>query len=137
MKIELKNKKIPRNKAGDPSFKALGSLTQISALLSDNPITQQGMAELHPVPTLLSTFHPDEIVELVNRCLYQLEYQTRAHKLRSQRERDALAPVKTAFKQMFPGVSFINATEGQIEAAMRAVKEENKESVLDDNTTGS
>lgn len=63
MKLELKDKwkDMPRNPAGDVAFTYFGQINDM--------------------------FTTDEIVELVNRALYQLEYQAHAHAKRGREER--------------------------------------------------
>jgi hypothetical protein len=97
---------IPRNKQGDPAFVALN------------------VGEASRFTNTIAVFTPDEVVALVNRAIYQMEYSREAHRVRGQRMRDLEAPVKAAFKQLFPGTSWINGTPDQLEAAIRKVKEE-------------
>src|SRR5262245_57167919 len=103
MKVKLEGRNIPRNKAGDPAFAGLG----------DRFGTPPG------VLSVLEVFTPEEIVELVNRALYQLEYQKESHRTRAQAERDRWAPVKEALKVVHPHTPFSKATERQIEDALK------------------
>lgn len=107
MKVKLEGKNIPRNKNGDPSFEFL-----------ENP---NGVTD---PPSLMQVFTTDEIVELVNRCLYQLEYQKNAHRKRAEEERAAFAPIKLALKIVHPSVSWSKATEEQINDAVKYLKGE-------------
>lgn len=96
MKVSLQHKQIARNEKGDPDFRDLSSI--------------------------MGVFSENEIVELVNRCLYQLEYQRTSHEKRN-RERAALeAPLKLAMKSLYPGTSWAKATEQQIEKCFELVK---------------
>jgi hypothetical protein len=73
MEIKLAGREIPRNEKGDPKFESLSHVTQ--------------------------TFRESEIVELVNRALYQIEYQREAHRKRGQKERDVAKAVKAELKK--------------------------------------
>jgi nicotinamide mononucleotide adenylyltransferase len=100
--------RVPRTVDGDPAF---------------HSITANDEKWFHNVEvgddSVLSVFTPAQIVVIVNRWIYQAEYQQQSHRQRSQEIRDREKPVKEAFKQMFPNTSFINATEEQIQAAIR------------------
>lgn len=103
MKVSLKDKLIPLNKDGVPAFTRLfpdeeGDKTQQTALSN--------------------VFTADEIVELVNRALYQLDYQKQAHRKRQQAQRDFEAPIKEALKLLYPGVSWMKATQQQLAEAL-------------------
>lgn len=93
--VKLADREIPRNKNGDPEFKDLLSLQKV--------------------------FNEQEIAALVNRQLYQMEYQRIVHKDRAAREREVMKPVKAYAKSKF-GVSWIKLTDEQIEEAVRAVQ---------------
>lgn len=96
MKVSLKDRNIPRNKAGDPSFTTLGSLQ--------------------------ATFSDEEIVELVNRCLYQLEYQARAHEKRRIEQSLLEAPVKEMYRTLYPKQSYAKATDEQLQHCLEELK---------------
>jgi hypothetical protein len=87
MEIKLAGRVMPRSEKGDVKF----------VYLNDSHMT----AEPQPTadPTHVSgTFTPEEIVELVNRAIYQLEYQAAAHRKRGQAERDRMKALKAALK---------------------------------------
>jgi len=107
MIVSLKARNIPRNKVGDPCFV---SLTPLSNDESD------------PQPSVLQIFSPQEVCELVNRCLYQLEYQARAHQKRNQERALLEAPVKEVFKTLFPKQSYAKATDEQLQTCIQEVK---------------
>lgn len=90
MEIKLKGRNIPRTETGDARFLQLGE--------SLKPEERNTGGDLAP-PTLLDIFTPNEIVELVNRALYQLEYQRESHRKRGQAERDRMKALKEALKQ--------------------------------------
>jgi len=96
---------IPRNSQGDPAFSNLG-------VESNSPRDNN---------SVLTVFSPDQIVALVNRALYQMEYSRKIHRERSQAQRDAEKPVKEAFKRLFPTTSWAQATEDQLKAAVQEV----------------
>lgn len=106
MKVELRGRRIQRNKVGDPHFVRLETPA--------DDITQDAV---------LDVFTPDEVVELVNRALYQLEYQHTAHRQRAQRLRDAEKPVKLMVRRMF-NVPWSKATDEQVRLAAEAVNRE-------------
>lgn len=103
MKVQMKERKIPKRADGYPNFTRLGCLVENGGKVDD----------------LFNVFTEAEIVELVNRALYQLDYQKTAHQKYQQRQRDWQAPVKAALKQLFPGTSWIKATPEQIEQAVK------------------
>jgi hypothetical protein len=97
---------VPRNEGGDPCFRFLES---------------DGLDEPFSV---LGVFTREEVVELVNRCLYQLEYQQRSH-AKYVNERNALMkPVKDMFKVLYPHSSFAKATNEQLRECVEALKGE-------------
>lgn len=103
MKIQLKGREIPRSAGGDPAFIALGREPDAIP------------------PTVRNVFTDEEVVELVNRALYQLEYQHNAHKVRGQRQRDRERAIKQKVKELFH-VSWMKATPEQIERAKKEVE---------------
>ena len=111
--IDLKKveERIPRNAAGDPAFDALaGRVEELD--WPDSPNDKK---------TVLEVFTPDQIVALVNRALYQMEYSRTSHRERSQKLRDQERPVKEAFKRLYPTTSWAQATEEQLKAAVQEV----------------
>lgn len=103
MKVELKNKVIPHRPDGYPNFARLGCLVENGGKPDD----------------VFNVFTEQEIVELVNRCIYQLEYQRDSHKKHQERQRDFEAPIKAALKTLYPGTSWAKATPEQLEHAMQ------------------
>jgi hypothetical protein len=101
--VKLNGREIPRNEAGDPSF---------VDLYYDAGVKR---ADLKAV---LDVFDADEVVLLVNKALYQMEYSRTVHRNRAQRERDLQKPIKLIFKEMFPHQSWLKATEGQVEQCL-------------------
>ena len=83
MEIKLAGRVIPRNEKGDPAF----------TWLFEPP--QHGGEPL----AILQVFTANEVVELVNRALYQIEYQREAHRKRGQKERDVAKAVKAELKK--------------------------------------
>ena|SRR5580765_4807439 len=97
MRVELQGRAIPRNEKGDPKFKDL--------------------------PQLQTVFSDDEITELVNRSLYQIEYQKNSHTKRQALQTALEMPLKRAFKKLFPHDGYTKATEDQIKQAMAYLRE--------------
>lgn len=89
MVINLKDKadKIPRNEKGDPAFTSL------------DPHYTLPTFEHTGTPSLSEVFTKDEIVELVNRALYQIEYQKTSHRKRGQKLRDVEKALKEELKK--------------------------------------
>lgn len=112
MRVELVTRKIPRSAGGDPAFTHLGVETELQTSNNNLPLT-----------CLLGVFTPAEIVELCNRALYQLEYQRTAHRNRAQNERDRTKPIRQKVREMFK-VSWLKATDAQVDAATEAVRRE-------------
>lgn len=94
MKVSLTNRTIPRNKQGDPNF-----------------LFGQGVR-------LYDVFSPQEVCELVNRCIYQLEYQSRAHQKRREEQNSLEKPVKEMFWKLFPHQAWSKATDEQIQVCL-------------------
>lgn len=86
MKVELKGRVIPRNEKGDPTFRSLtwGRLTQ--------PANDER-------PSVLEVFTEPEVVELVNRALYQMEYQRESHRKRGKVKREQERLLKEELKR--------------------------------------
>jgi hypothetical protein len=111
LKISLTNRNIPRNKVGDPNF------------LSLTPISND---ETDKQPCILQVFSPPEVVELVNRSLYQLEYQARSH-AKYREQRNALEkPVREMFFKLYPGETWAKATNEQLARCLQELKRETK-----------
>jgi len=115
MKVELKGRMIPHRKDGYPNFTKLGV------------VFDESLREYTTNTDLLNVFSPEEIVELVNRCVYQLEYQRDSHKKYQQRQRDFEAPIKEKLKELYPGVSWAKATPEQLEHALNEAYKTDKE----------
>lgn len=98
MNIKLVGRNIPRNTGGDPDFPTLTAVR--------------------------SVFTDEEIVCLVNRCLYQLEYQQRAHLKRARMKAEQLKPIRDYLRKVYD-VTYDKATEQQIKEAVRSVEERN------------
>ena len=107
MKLDLRVKAnaLPRNKAGDVQFTTLDD--------TSDP-THPGA----PQPGVLAVFTPAEVVELVNRALYQLEYQARAHAKRQRRQTEELAPVKRAARRVYPNLTWSNLGQAELKVVM-------------------
>lgn len=110
--VSLLNRTIPRNNAGDPDFKHL----------HNNGGGEYVPGDVSTLP-ILNVFSEAEVITLVNRALYQMEYQRTHHRQYSQLQRDREKLIKLALKQAHPGVSFIKATEQQLEDAMKLIVE--------------
>lgn len=124
MKIQLKGRAIPRNEGGDPAFETLADVDNVfTTVLTIWQKEDYKRASAAPKPPLLEVFTPEEVVELVNRALYQLEYQHHAHKVRGQAQRDREKRVKDKVKQLFH-VSWMKATPEQIQRATEEVEKE-------------
>jgi hypothetical protein len=89
VKIELAKLRdaIPRNAQGDPAFRALHQ--------------QDGLNR--DTQTVLDVFTAEEVVELVNRALYQLEYQAQAHGKYAKIRRDKEKAIRQALKDKTGG----------------------------------
>ena len=72
LEIRLKGRGIPRTPDGDADFTQLGISHEEAKKLYD--------AGMIPKGTVLDVFTPDEVCELINRSIYQLEYQAEAHR---------------------------------------------------------
>lgn len=105
MKIQLKGRAVPRNEAGDPAFESLAKRRH----LFTDPCPMNELA-------VLDVFSEEEVTELVNRALYQLEYQHEAHKVRGKRVRERERTLRLKVKELFH-VSWMKATPEQVAKA--------------------
>lgn len=98
--LRLKDKRqlIPRDENDNPAFDSLEEVGKV--------------------------FEPFEILALVNKSLYQLEYQADSHKKYHAKRQEMEKPFKEMAKRMFPGTSWINLTEEQVAKVILKVKEE-------------
>jgi len=87
-RVDVKNDNL------DPAFERLENDSSL------HTITKQAVFDV---------FTPDEVVEIVNRYIYYIEYQRRSHTNFNQNRRDKLAPVKAKVKELFH-VSWAKAT---------------------------
>lgn len=85
MEIKLKGREMPRGPAGDVKF-----------LWLDEDHRQGQPAATLDVDVV---FSKDEVVELVNRAIYHIEYQSGAHAKRAKRLRDAQRLLKEELKR--------------------------------------
>lgn len=113
MKIQLKGREIPRNDKGDPHFTTLG-VTQ-----EEWDFTYKEYA----VNGVLTVFTVGEVVELVNRALYQLEYQHESHRVRGQEQRDREKRVREKVRELYH-ISWLKATPEQVKRATEEVERE-------------
>lgn len=93
--VRLEGREIPRNEGGDPAFQRMEQVFEV--------------------------FTAEEIVALVNRQLYQMEYQREVHRKRSQQERDQLKPIKELYRELY-GKPFTKATEKELDTVMEEMK---------------
>jgi hypothetical protein len=110
MEIKLKGREMPRSVGGDAKFKYLTDNDDKQRIWcadhkvlweGDDWIKQHEKCNTVTYPediAVLTVFTPDEVVELVNRALYQLEYQRESHRKRGQAERDKMKALKEALK---------------------------------------
>lgn len=110
MRVELQGRNLVRNAKGDPAYRDL--------------------------PQLQQEFTDAEIVELVNRSLYQIEYQASSHQKRAAKQMMLERPVKRAFKALYPHESFAKATPDQLQLAVNYLQE-HPELAREDYGTGS
>jgi hypothetical protein len=87
MEIKLAGRVMPRSEKGDVRF----------AYLNDAHMTAEPQGNADP-GHVQGTFTPEEIVELVNRAIYQLEYQAASHRKRGQIERAKNKALRDALK---------------------------------------
>ena len=102
--------KIPRNEVGDPAFQFL-RIADDQRAINGNPVA------------IMDLFTPEQVIALVNRQLYQMEYQFASHKRRYAEEKEQRELIKRALKMVAPGVSLAKATDDQLkQAAVVALK---------------
>jgi hypothetical protein len=102
IEIRLKDKVIPRNAKGDANFQTMGD-------------EEGGL----PGPdSVRGVFNDAEIVALVNRAIYQMEYQSESHKKRSQRERDRMKLLGARLKEQGLDIKDLER-EAQLKGAVK------------------
>jgi hypothetical protein len=84
MEIKLAGREMPRDAGGDVKFTWIGTL----------PPQDFAEHEYHPDQGVFEVFTQQEVVELVNRAIYQLEYQAASHRKRGQAERARMKLLK-------------------------------------------
>jgi hypothetical protein len=120
MKISLKDRLIPRNKVGDPCFERLSG--ENIHLRDDDVVDSLSYEPPTIFKGLLDVFSPSEVVELVNRALYQLEYQSKSHSKYREQRQNLERPVREMFHQLYPGESWAKATDSQLQHSIMEVK---------------
>lgn len=121
--VELRGRKIPRNAKGDPAFTWLMNDYWDPRYLEEWDAYHDD--EATKAACILSQFTPAEVCAMVNRYIYQTEYQRTVHRQRARDEAAALAPLKDKLMEMF-GVSHLKATDAQIAEAVAVLKKEKK-----------
>jgi len=97
-------------------------ITKLGERLKNVPRGENGDPKFSQLEEVRGMFRESEIVELVNRALYQLEYQQNSHAKYQQKRRELERPVREAFKKLYPGESWMKATDEQIRASVEEVK---------------
>ena len=105
MRVSLQNRNIPRDPMGVPRFHYLKP--------ENTPANKTAV---------LDVFTEEEVVELVNRSIYQIEYQAFSHKKKQQLTRDLEFPIKLALKKVHPGIPWSKATPQQVADAVEYYK---------------
>src|SRR5262245_35896028 len=109
--IDFGRKIIPHNAKGDPAFGALGCEDFMAAG------GDEAWRVVKPSPgSILEQFTCEEITAMVNRYLYQQEYQRTAHRRRQRMQAEAEEPLKKQIERMF-NIRWTQATPEQIEKA--------------------
>src|SRR5437660_6459552 len=86
---------IPRNENNDPCFRWLMNENW------DHPEDTDWPDPGPAVGSILSVFTPAEVVAMVNRFLYQMEYQRTVHRQRERSKSEELAPIKQKVRELF------------------------------------
>jgi len=115
--VSLKGRNIPRNSVGDPCFNIFEN--DVDGRLNDSELEKY---YLKHGPSLLEVFTREEVIELVNRSLYQLEYQARAHEKRRREQASLEAPIKEVYKRLYPKTSYAKATDEQLQRCIQELK---------------
>jgi hypothetical protein len=93
VEIKLKGRALPRDDKGDVKFVLLnGDPRDACACRSEN--------QLQDVMSVLAVFTPEEVTELVNRAIYQIEYQRLSHRKRQEALREVERQLKAAGKDV-------------------------------------
>ena len=113
--VDLKGRSIPRDSQGDPAFGSLWSPWDDEDIVKN----MEGVTST----SVLSQFTPEEVVQIVNRYIYQQEYQRTVHRRRAQVEAERAAPLRRKIEEMF-GIRRTQATEAQMRMAELVLRAE-------------
>jgi len=97
-------------------------IENLKTKLAEAPRNDNGDVTYVSLEQVKHDFTEAEITELVNRALYQLEYQRSAHAKYVKQRNEAEKPIKEAFRKLFPSQPYSKATREQIVAAVLEVK---------------
>lgn len=108
--------RIPRSAKKDPCFTRLN--------VGDRCTECSSVDDCSHGVSVLELFEPQEVVLMVNRFLYQMEYQRDFHRRMERRRSEELAPLKKKVKEMFKLRSWSQATDAQLKAAKAELEKE-------------
>jgi hypothetical protein len=108
--IKAKQQRIPRDASGNPRFTRLYN--------TPNQGTFDSIA-------VLEVFTDAEVIELVNRCLYQLEYQSTAHKKADERRRVLLKSAEDKSRELY-NTNYDLLTDNQQRTVLAELRKERK-----------
>jgi hypothetical protein len=94
----------------------------LARILNQIPRDNDGTPRFANYTQLRQTCNEDEILELVNRSVYNLDYQRIAHKKYHEQKNALERPIRDAFKTLFPNKSFAKATNEEIVSTLRFMK---------------
>ena len=101
---------IPRNAEGDPAFEELG----IEHLDDFGDIVEKRTDN-----SVMSVFTTSQITVMVNRYLYQAEYQQKSHRDYHEGRKKVNDHLKAVGKRLYPGISWTKWTDEQIAHILR------------------
>lgn len=119
--VETATRTIPHNEKGDPCFTALG----IEANITSDGSAPEGFWSITK-GSILSQFTCEEVVQLVNRQLYAIEYQRTVHRERARGDAEKMKELKQKAEQMF-GKKWNMCSELEVQKAAAAIAKERME----------
>jgi hypothetical protein len=95
----------------------------LTKILNNVPRDKFGTPRYETVEQLRAHLTEDEVLELVNRSVYNLDYQKTAHRKYHNTKAELERPIRELFKELFPKQSFAKATREQLRTTMLTYKE--------------
>lgn len=98
-------------------------LERLKERIQTSPRNEKGDIHYTSLQQVREMWSENEIVELINRSLYQIWYQSDSHKKYRKERTELEKPVKNAFYELYPHCSYAKCTDEQFQQALELVKQ--------------